>query len=569
MTPFRIEIWVPGLADPRSYRREWLRFDLLAGVSLAAVALPIGIAYAQLAGFPPVVGIYSSILPAIAYALFGSSRQLVVNPDAASCAIVAATVAPFALGDPARSLDLSIVLAFLTGIFCIAGGLAGLGVIASFLSRPILTGYLNGIALSILASQMGNLLGFRVESAGFFRMVTDAASRLGETHVATLLLGASLFIGLRLLRRFLPRIPAPLVVAALGAGLVYGLGLEREGVAVVGAVPGGFPSPRFPPIHSGELGPLALGAAGITLVSFCSMMTTARGFAAKNGYRIDPNRDMIALGVADLASGLSRGFVVSGADSRTAVADSAGGRTQLTSIVAALAMAVVLLFLTAPLAYLPAAALAAILVSAALGLFDLGSLRSYYRVNRAEFRQSVVATLGVMTLGVLPGVLIAVGLALLRLVVLASRPHDAILGIVEGPTGAHAATQEEGGKPIPGLVIYRFESALLFFNADYFQDRARAAVAQAEPRARWFLLDAESIPLLDITGAQALDTLRADFERQGIRLAVARAKGVFRTMLEGTGLATKIGPEHLFATVREAAAAFGSAPSRGIDRGSG
>jgi len=553
----KLEQWVPGFKLVRDYRREWLRSDVPAGLSIAAVALPIGIAYAQLGGFPPVVGIYSCILPAVAYAIFGSSRQLVVNPDAAACAIVAATVAPLAAGDATRYMDLSIILTFATGLLCIAGGIAGLGVIANFLSRPILTGYLNGIALTIIASQLGKLLGFSVAPAGFFRTVAEVVSRLSETHVATLSVGLSLFVMLLVLKRLIPKLPGPLIVAAIGCGVVFLLALQQQGVAVVGAVPAGFPAPRIPSAGMTDLWPIAFGAGGIMLVSFCSMMTTARGFAAKNGYAIDVNQDMFALGVSDLASGLTSGFVVSGADSRTAVADSAGGKTQIASIVAAAAMAAVLMFLTRPLAYLPTAALSAILVSSALGLFDVASLRRYYRVSRPEFRHSVVAMLGVMTVGVLPGVLIAVALALLKLLRLASRPRDAVLRAVAGPDGvARTTKREEGGEVIPGLIIYRFDSSLVFFNADYFKDRVRTVIEQEPSKLRVFILDAEAMSVLDITGAYALEGLLTELARQGIDLEVARAKGLFRLMLERTGVAEQIGETHMFPTVRAGIQAF-------------
>lgn len=552
----KIERWLPGIQVARTYRCEWFRSDLVAGLSVAAVALPIGIAYSQLAGFPPVVGIYSCILPPVAYALFGSSRQLIVNPDAAACAIVASTVAPLAAGDATRYSDLAITLTLLTGLLCIAGGIAGLGVIANFLSRPILTGYLNGIALSIIAGQFGTLLGFKVASSGFFRTLAEAASRLGETHIATLAMGLSLFVLLRVLKRVSPKAPGPLVAAALAIGAVYALGLDHHGVAVVGAAPAGFPPPHIPSINTAELWPLVFGACGIVLVSFCSMMTTARGFAAKNGYAINVNQDMIALGVSDLASGFNRGFVVSGADSRTAVADSSGGKTQVTSLVAAATMAGVLLFLTGPLAYVPAAALAAILVSSALGLFDVASLHRYYRASRPEFRHSVAAMLGVMTVGVLPGVLIAVGLALLKLLRLASRPGDAVLGLVHGKDGVYGAKEEEGGRTIPGLLIYRFESSLLFFNADYFRDRLRGVIREADTKPTWVLFDAESVPLLDVTGADTLEALHAELASLGIVLAIARAKGLFRVMLERAGVAERIGTERLFPTVHTGAQAF-------------
>ena len=547
-------MFAPGIQLLRTYRSEWFRSDFVAGLSLAAVALPIGIAYAQLAGFPPVIGIYSCILPPVAYALFGSSRQLVVNPDAAACSIVAATVAPLAAGDSVRYLELSIVLTSFTGLLCIVGGLSGLGVIANFLSRPILTGYLNGIALTIIVGQFGSLFGFHVADGGFFRKLIDTTRHLHETQMPTFVVGASLLLFLLLLKRFLPKVPAPLIAAVIGCLAVYALNLTAKGVAVVGAVPAGFPAPILPRVSTAEISPLLFGAGGIALVSFCSMMTTARGFAAKNGYRIDVNQDMFALGVSDLAAAFNRGFVVSGADSRTAVADSAGGKTQVASLVAAAVMATVLLFLTKPLSYVPAAALAAILISSALGLFDINSLREYYHLSKPEFRQAVVAMLGVMTLGVLQGVLIAVGLALLKLLRQASRPRDALLGVANVEGESHCVPEDEGGQPIPGLIIYRFEASLVFFNADYFSDRVRALIGTAPPHH--FLLDAGAMPFLDVSGAYTLISLRAELAEQGIVFGVARAGGLFLTMLERAGVAKKIGSQNIFHAVHIGAGTY-------------
>jgi len=548
--------FLPGLGLLRTYRSEWLRSDLVAGLSIAAVALPIGIAYAQLAGFSPVIGIYSCILPVVAYAFFGSSRQLVVNPDAAACSIVAATVGPLAAGNSVRYLELSIILTCLTGLLCIAGGLAGLGIIANFLSRPILTGYLNGIALTIIAGQLGSLLGFHVVDGGFFRKVIDTISNLNQTHLPTLIIGGSLLLLLLLLKRFLPKSPAPLIAAAAGCTVVYVFNLTTQRVAVVGAVPAGFPAPLIPTVNTAEIGPLLFGAAGIALVSFCSMMTTARGFAAKNGYRIDVNQDMFALGVSDLASAFNRGFVVSGADSRTAVADSAGGKTQVASLAAAGVMAVVLILLTKPLAYVPSAALAAILISSALGLFDFGSLRDYYHLSRPEFRQSIVAMIGVMTLGVLQGVLIAVALAVFKLLRQASRPRDAVLGVVQVDGDAYGATEEEGGQTVPGLVIYRFESSLVFFNADYFSERVRTLISNEPSKPHHFLLDAGPMPFVDVSGVYTLDSLRNELAEQGIVMGIARSRGLFRTMLERAGVAERIGRENFFPTVHGGANSF-------------
>lgn len=550
-----IEKWIPGINTIRNYRREWFGSDLVAGVSVAAVAVPIGIAYAQLAGFPAVVGIYSCILPLVAYALFGSSRQLIVNPDAAACTMLASVVIPLAAGNAERYMDLTIVLTMMTGVLCIAGGIAGFGIIANFLSRPILTGYLNGIALSIIVGQLGKLLGYQVPSGGFFRTLFTVISRLGETHVPTMLIGVSLFVLLRLMKYLVPRVPAPLIAVVLGISAVYFLGLGSRGVSMVGSVPSGFPVPRIPSVDENEIIPLLLGAAGIVLVSFCSMMTTARGFAARNGYPIDANQDMIALGACDLASALTRGFVVSGADSRTAVADSSGGKSQMTGIVASVAITAVLLFFTGPLQYLPTAALAAILISSAIGLFDIASVRRFYHLSRPEFRQSLIATLGVMTIGVLPGVLIAVALALLKLLRDATQPNEAAYGLVEEEGEYRPANEGEGARTVPGLLVYRFESSLLFFNADHFIERVRTHVASG-PKPKWFIFNAESVPLLDITGADAIETLQAEMKDHGIVMAIARPKGLFQTILERSGVAEKIGSDRIFQTVHSGAHAF-------------
>lgn len=546
-----IQSWLPGVHLLRTYDTKNLGGDVVAGLSVAAVAIPIGIAYAQLAGAPPQVGIYSAFLAPVAYALFGSSRQLIVNPDAAACAIVAATTAPLAAGDAAKFADLSILLTLFTGVVCIAAGIARFGFIANFLSRPILVGYLNGIAISIIVGQLAKIIGVDVVQGGVFRTLGNLARQIPSLHWTTAIVGLSLLALLLLLKRFAPKVPGPLVAAVVSIIAVYFFALNASGVRTIGTIPAGLPTPHIPSVATADLGPLALGAVTIMLVSFCSMMTTARGFAAKNGYRIDPNRDLMALGVCDLVSGLTRGFVVSGADSRTAVADSAGGKTQMTSIVTSIAIAVVLLFLTAPLAYLPSAALAAILISSSIGLFDLQSLRRYYHVSKPEFRHAMVAMLGVMTIGVLGGVVIAVVLAILRLLMLGSKPHDAVLGETEADGFVNLAT-EPGARSISGVVIYRFDASLLFFNADYFASRVRQVISDAGSKPSVFVLHAESIPILDITGAGVLESLHVELEQNGIELRIARSKGLFRVMLEQSGVADTIGRERLFATIRAA-----------------
>ncbi len=536
------------------YRKSWLRYDLLAGVSVAAVAVPIAIAYSQLAGVPPVYGLYASLLPLVAYAFLGSSRQLIVAPDAATCAIVAAVVAPLAGQDLMRYVSLTAALAIITGVFCIAAGLARLGFLANFLARPILTGYINGIAISIIAGQLGTLFGFRLEPAGVFRLLWRFFSKLGETHAPTLVVGAAILALLLVLSRAAPKVPGPLVAIVLGAAGSAVFGFAKLGIKLLGEIPAGLPAPRIPAVTGLDWQPLAVGAVGLALISYNSAMVTARGFAARNRYEIDPNREFIALGVADIGAGLLQGFAVSGADSRTAVNDSMGGKSQVTGLVAAAGLALTLIFLTKPLGGLPMAVLSAVLIKSALGLFDLRALGALRRVSPHEFRLCLLTLLGVVTVGVLPGVIVAVLAALGQLLARASKPHDAVLGRIPGTNDYGDLTKYPGAEPVPGLVIYRFDASLVFFNADHFKARAKSVIRDDPAPVREFVLDAESMPNLDTTGAAVLDDLRNDLEAAGIAMAVAAAKSPVRGMLERTGFAGRIGADRMFSSVHAAAA---------------
>jgi len=549
-----IRRFAPGLAALRSYDPAWLGHDLVAGVSVAAVAVPVAIAYSQLAGLPPVYGLYASILPLVAYAVFGSSRQLIMAPDAATCAIVAAVVMPLAGADMTRYVSLSMALAMIAGVFCIVAGLARLGFLTNFLARPILAGYLNGIAISIISGQLGRLFGFTLEPAGFFRTLIRCASRLGETHVLTLAVGLAAFVVLRLIKRVSPKIPAPLIAVALGIAASQIFHLGERGVALLGAVPAGLPKPMVPDINMSDLQPLAIGALGLALISFNSAMVTARGFAVRNRYEIDPNQEFIALGVADIGAGMLRGFAISGADSRTAVNDSAGGKSQVTGLAAAGVIVAVLLFLTAPLASLPIAVLSAVLVSAAIGLFDLPGLARLRRISRQEFRLSIITLLGVITVGVLPGVMVAVGLAILQLLAKASRPNDAVLGRIPGADGYYDIAGCPEAETFAGLVIFRFDSPLVFFNSDRFKSRIRALVKETTPEVRCVLLDAGTMLGIDSTGAAALGETCGELAEIGVGFAMAGAKGPLRAMLEKTGLNQQIGPDRLFPTLDAAVA---------------
>jgi high affinity sulfate transporter 1 len=546
--------FAPGAAALAAYDRSWLRADLLAGISVAAVAVPIAIAYSQLAGVPPVHGLYASILPLLAYAVFGTSRQLILAPDAATCAIVAAVVTPLAAGDAARHVPLSAALAILTGVLCIAAGIARLGFLANFLARPILVGYLNGIAISIISDQLGKFFGFDLPRGGFFREMAAFFASLDQTHAWTLGVGLAVFALLLVLKHLAPRAPGPLVAVIVGVAATNLLDLGSRGVALLGPIPAGLPAPSLPIPSAQDLGPLVFGAVGLMIISFNSAMVTARGFALKNRYDIDPNREFIALGVADVGAGILQGYAISGADSRTAVNDAVGGKSQVTGLVAAGLLVLTLLFLTGPLAALPIAVLAAVLMHSAISLFDLRSLATLRRVSRQEFRLSVVTLLGVITVGVLPGVAIAVALALLQLLARASRPHDAVLGRARDNTGFHDLTQHPDVAPVPGLVLYRFESALLFFNADYFKSRVREVSRAAPASTRHFIIVAETMPMIDSTGAATLSELCAELTASGMTVAVAGAHAQVREMLARTGLIERIGADCWFRSLEAAVA---------------
>jgi high affinity sulfate transporter 1 len=538
------------------YRRADFPHDLMAGLSVAAVALPVGVAYAQLAGFGPEVGLYASILPLVAYALFGTSRQLIIGPDAATCALVAAAVAPLAAGDAALYLSLSLTLALLTGLLCIAASFLKLGGLADFLSRPILVGFMNGIALSIVLGQIGKLLGFSIDAGGIVPRLLEVLSKLGLTHWPTLAVGAASFALLSFAPRIVPRLPAALVTMAVAAIAVALLGLDRAGVNVIGEVPAGLPQVQVPAVPPGMLPALLSGAAGIALIAFTSMVLTARSFALKNGYEIDVDRELAALGTANIASALSQGFAVSGADSRTAMNDAAGGRTQMAGLVAAGAIAVVLLFLTAPLRYVPIAALGAVLVKAALSLVDLRALRTLLRIDRRELALSVLVTLGVVAFGAVNAILLAVVLALLRFVRLVSRPVVEILGEVPGFPGFHALSRHRDAATVEGLVLLRFNAPIVFFNAAQFK---RAALAAAQrPGTRWLVVDMLPVTMIDATGVLTVSELIGELAARGVTLVAAGRHTQWSEWAHAHGLSID-GDVLRFPTLRQAVKAYAAA----------
>ena len=550
-----------GSAQPQWFKMLWADFP--AALSVAAVAVPTAMAYAELAGFPPVIGLYSSILPLVAYACLGSSRQLIVGPDAATCTIVAAALVPLAGGDPERYLLLSITLSTIVGVMCIAAGILRLGVVADFLSRPILTGFMNGIALTIVTKQLGALCGFGVPgNLGFFLRVANFVARLGEVHGPTLIVGLITLVFIWSCARLTPRLPGPLVGVAVGLAIAQIFDLEKRSVAIVGTIPAGFPLPKLPVVSLDDVQALSLEALGVLVVSFCSEIATAKSFAARNGYEVDADKELVALGTANLASAVSQGFAVSGADSRTAISDVAGGKTRMTGVYAAGLILLVLLFLTRPLAMVPKSSLAAVLMVAGASLFDFTATRHLFRVNRQEFWIANVATLGVITIGVGAGIIIAIVLSVIVLLLEVSRPHDAILGRIPdseeyGDTGAHP-----DALAVPGLLIYRFDAAILFFNAEYFKERVRSAI-KSVPTIPTFVFDAEAVTMIDTTAAFALDEIRAELKTRKINFVIARARTALRQQFDRFGLFEQ-NAECFYPSIRSAVETFErieSAPS--------
>ena len=529
--------FAPGLAKLLEYKLADAPADIKAGLAVTAVAVPVGIAYAGLAGLRPEVGLYSSLLPLVVYAIFGSSRQLIVGPDAATCAVIAAAIAPLAAGDEATYASLSAMLALLTGLISIAASFLRLGGLADFLSRPILVGFLNGVALSIILGQADKIFGFAVLESGILPRLVEVFGKLPESHGPTLAVAAGTFLVMALVPRLLPWLPAALVGMTLAGAAVFLFHLTDFGVKTVGPVPGGLPALTLPRDNFALLPPLLAAAAGLALVSFASMMLTARSFATKNGYDIEPDRDFAALGVANVASAVSQGFAISGADSRTAMSDAAGGRTHAVGLVAAAAVALVLLFLTAPLQYVPMAALGAVLVVAGLSLIDIRSVSLFYQIDRTEAVLSGLATLGVVAVGAVNAILFAVVLALLRFIKLMSRPRVEILGKIEGLPGLHSLERHEGGQEVPGMLLFRFNAPITFFNAPYFKRELMRVVDEAGPDLRHVVVDLLPVTNIDATGLLTLTELVGMLETRGIRLNAAGRATEWRNWAQSRGFA--------------------------------
>jgi sulfate permease, SulP family len=547
---------VPGIGWIRTYSRANFLPDLLAGITVAAVILPIAMAYGQLAGLPPISGVYASLLALIAYALFGSSRHLVLGPDTTTAALVAVTVAPLANGNMARYAALAAALALLVGALCLIGGFARFGFVANFLSRPILIGYMNGLALLVIASQLGEALGLPVTSHSFFGQLAEVVKQLPELNWASLAISVAVVAMILLLKRYAPRVPGVLIAMGTATLVVALFDLTAHGVATIGPIPSGLPSLQIPVVSFGDLRSLLPAAAGIVLLIFCDTIVTARTFAVRNGYDVDANREFIGLGMSNLAAGVSQGFPISASATRTAANEAAGGQTQATSVVASVVLALMLLFLVRLLSAFPTAALGAILIAAALTLFDISTLYYLYRVRKQDFIIALLTLVGVVTTGLLEGIVFAILVSFLLLLARAVRPHDAVLGQVKGLDGFHDIGDYPESETLSGLIVYRFDAPLFFANAEYFARRVRRLIAEAQSPVEWFIVDAEAITDLDSTAAGIVESVRAELAAGGTVLAVARAKHALQLQFDRMGLTERIGTHHFFPSIRTAVTAF-------------
>lgn len=526
----------PVPSGMRGYRPDWLRFDVTAGLAIAAVALPSAIAYPAIAGLPAEVGLYASILPLVGYALFGPSHKLMVGPDAATMTVLAAALVNLPLDNPADRVAAAAALALMVGVMCILAGRLGLGVVASFLSRPILIGFISGISISILIGQIGRITGVRIESDGLVQPLVEVVRKADLIHWPSVIFGGAMFGLLVLLARLRSPIPGPLVVVVL-AGLASALfDFESRGIKVIGSLPSAMPELALPDISRLPLTDILLGAGAIWLVAVSSGLVAARSFGARERFEIDADRELTGLGAANIFSGLFSGFPVTVSDSRTAINISTGGRSQVAGLIAAAALTTLLLFLNDALRLMPNPALGAILVFAALNLIDVQGLREIWRVSRLEFVFALISMWGAISLGVLSGVVIAIAGTLLHVLLKEMRPRDAVLGRIPGRPGFYKLHRAANAEPLPGMMLFMVQGSILFFNADYVRERFETVAGEAPPGTAWLVLDASAVAQIDSTAAAMLRQLRAELAETGLTLAVAELHKEPREILQRAGL---------------------------------
>ena len=549
--------WLPGLRTLSRYQMAWLRRDIVAGLVLTTMLVPVGIAYAVASGVPGIYGLYATIVPLLAYALFGPSRILVLGPDSSLAAIILAVVLPLSGGDPHRAIALAGMMAIVSGVVCILAGVARLGFVTELLSKPIRYGYMNGIALTVLISQLPKFFGFSIESDGPLRNLWAIATSVmdGKTNWTTFMIGAAT-VAVILLLKDKKRVPG-ILIAVAGATVAVGvLDLTTHNVAVLGSLPQGLPAFAIPWISRADIVPVVIGGCAVALVSFADTSVLSRVYAARTKTYVDPNQEMVGLGVANLAGGLFQGFPISSSSSRTPVAEAAGAQTQLAGVVGALSVALLLVYAPDLLKNLPTSALAAVVIASAIGLIEVADLRRIYRIQRWEFWLSIVCTAGVAIFGAIEGIGLAIVVAVIEFLWDGWRPYSAVLGRAKGVQGYHDITRYPDARLIPGLVLFRWDAPLFFANAELFHDRVLDAVATSPTPVRWLVVAAEPVTSVDVTSADMLAELDQTLNEAGITLCVAEMKDPVKDKLKRFGLFERFGEAAFFPTLGVAVSSY-------------
>jgi SulP family sulfate permease len=557
--------YIPLIGALRGYKVAWLRADLVAGVSVCVVMIPSVLAYAELAGLPPQHGLYAALAAMIGYALFASSRQVIAGPDAAITLLVAAAIGPLVAGDPSRAASLAALVALLGGAIILLAAVFRVGAVADLLSKSVLVGYMSGAALILVSTQLEKLFGIEVVARGFFPMLWELSTRLDETHRLTLVLGAGFIAILEALRRVSPKIPGALVICVVAVVISLVFDLPSRGVRVVGEVARGLPRPGLPMTSLDDLRTVLPAALAVALLTFPDSILLARAFGAKNRYEIRPNQELVALAVANFAAGLFQGFSVGGSQSRTVINDATGGKSQIVSLVATGLLMAFLLVLTPAIEPLPTVALGAILISGGIHLVEVHAYRTFFRISPGSAGLALIVAASVLIVGVIPAILVGVGLSLCYLLARLSHPTDAVLQEVPGTGRFHDLGAEFQSHTVPGLIAYRFYAPLLFPNAEHFARRIRSLVAQSRQPVKWVLVDVQAVTEIDVSGAEVIQLLAEDLAAQGVALRFARANRPLREVVERLGLGEHLPKEWLFPSVHAAVEAFRSQESAGAD----
>jgi high affinity sulfate transporter 1 len=544
--------WIPGLEILRRYEPSWLRHDIVAGLVMTTMLVPVGIAYAEASGLPGIIGLYATVVPLLAYAVFGPSRILVLGPDSALAAVILAVVAPLSAGDPQKAVPVASLMAIVSGIVCVAAGLARLGFITELLSKPIRYGYMNGIALTVMLSQVPKLFGFSVDSNGPLRQSIEIVNKVlaGSSNLVALAIGASALVLILALKRW-PRVPG-MLIAVVGATVIVGVFDLAGRLSVLGPLPQGLPAPSLPLVPVDQLTSLVMGSVAVALISFADTSVLSRTYAARLRTPVDSNQEMTGLGIANLATGFFQGMPISSSSSRTPVAEAAGARTQVTGVVGAVAIALLLIFAPDLLQFLPQTVLAAVVIASAIGLIEVADLRRIYRIQRWEFWLSMTCLAGVAAFGAIPGIAIAIVIAVIEFLWDGWRPHYAVLGRVDQVKGYHDIKRYPNASLIPGLVLFRWDAPLFFANAELFHERIRNAIAQSPTPVKWLVVAAEPVTSVDVTSADVLCDLDDELRGAGVSLYFAEMKDPVKDKLKRFRLYERFGDGRFFATVGEA-----------------